>query len=310
MNSVLFDAPGPRTRRNILILNVVGALLLLGLLAWVVIALAGKGQFTAQKWEPFLGASVWVDYLLPGLWATLKAAALAVVAANVFGLLLGVGRLSSNRLVRFVAGVVVEFFRAVPVLVLMIFFYFLFSKSAWMPPDVAPFWAVVLALTLYNGSVMAELVRSGVLNLPRGQGEAALSLGMTEGRTLAHVLLPQALISMMPAMVSQLVVILKDTALGYLITYSELLRQSRLVGTSFSNLIPALIVAAILFIVINFTLTVLAGVLARRLSSRTSLALSTLDETDEGVAPGIDMVHTGPVDPATHNQPRRYGTDA
>ena len=307
MSSVLFDEPGPRTRRIILIMNVVGALVLLGLLAWVIIALADKGQFTEAKWSPFLGYSVWLDYLLPGLWATLKAAFIAVITANVFGLIFGVGRLSSRKIVRFLAGVIVEFFRAVPVLVLMIFFYFLFSKSGWMKPDDAPFWAVVLALTLYNGSVMAELVRSGVLNLPRGQGEAALSLGMSEGKTLAHVLLPQALISMMPAMVSQLVVILKDTALGYLITYSELLRQSRLVGTSFSNLVPALIVAAILFIIINFTLTVIAGRLAQRLSSRSSLTLSTLDETDEGVAPGIDMVHTGPVDPAEHNQARRYG---
>lgn len=303
-SSVLFDAPGPKTRRRLVVVNIVGTALVLGLTAWVVVALAGKGQLTAQKWSPFLTASPWLDYMLPGLWATVRAAALAVLTSNVIGLIFGIGRLSGNTAVRAVSGVVVEFFRAVPVLVLMIFFYFFFSLGGFVDPASAPYWGVVTGLTLYNGSVIAELVRSGVLNLPRGQSEAGLSIGLTEGQTLRSILIPQALVAMMPSMISQLVVILKDTALGYLITYSELLRMSRLVGTSYQNLVPALIVAAVVFIVINYALTVLAEALAARLGSRTSGEVLVLQNADEGITPGLDIVRTGPVDPAEHGHPR------
>lgn len=305
MSAVLFDAPGPRARRRLLFINIAGAILVLGILGWVLWALAGRGQLTPEKWSPFLTASPWVDYILPGLWATLRAAALAVITSNVFGLLFGIGRLSGNVVIRGLSGVVVEFFRAVPVLVMMIFFYFFFSLGGFVDPGAAPYWGVVAGLTLYNGSVIAELVRSGVLNLPRGQTEAGLSIGLSEGQTLRSVLLPQALVAMMPSMVSQLVVILKDTALGYLITYSELLRMSRLVGTSFQNLVPSLIVAAVIFIAINYALTSVAEALARRLGTRTAGAVVVLQTADEGITPGLDIVHTGPVDPAEHTHHHR-----
>ncbi|WP_127130802.1 amino acid ABC transporter permease [Georgenia sp. SYP-B2076] len=270
MSSGLFDIPGPRARRRIAVLNVVGALLALGVLAWVVLALHGKGQLTAAKWQPFLTATIWQDYFLPGLWNTLKAAAVAIVTSNVFGLIFGLGRLSDLAAVRWVSSAIVEFFRAVPVLIMMIFFWNLFSFGGLVPPSEAPFYGVVVGLTLYNGSVIAELVRSGVHNLPRGQREAALAIGLTRGQCLRLVEVPQALIAMMPSMISQLVVILKDTGLGYIITYTELLRQARLVGTSNANLLPALIVAAVIFILINYTLSKVAERVARRLDRRTA----------------------------------------
>ncbi|GAA1623893.1 amino acid ABC transporter permease [Georgenia ruanii] len=270
MSTVLFDAPGPRGRRRIAVVNVAGAVVVLGGLAWVTWALAAKGQLSAEKWEPFLTASVWQDYLLIGLWNTLRAAAVAIVTSAVFGLIFGLGRLSQLTAVRAVCGVVVEFFRAVPVLIMMIFFYFLFSRSGIVAPSQAPFYGVVVGLTLYNGSVMAELVRSGVHNLPRGQREAGLAVGLTPGQSLRLVELPQALIAMLPSMISQLVVILKDTALGSIISYSELLRSARLVGSTFANYVPALMVAAVIFIVVNYSLTWVAERVARRLSVRTT----------------------------------------
>lgn len=283
MSIVLFDAPGPRGRRRIAVLNLVGALVVLAGLVWVVWALAAKGQFAPEKWEPFLTASVWTDYLLIGLWNTLRAAALSIVTSAIFGLIFGLGRLSQLRVVRALCGVVVEFFRAVPVLIMMIFFYFLFSRSGVVAPPQAPFYGVVVGLTLYNGSVMAELVRSGVHNLPRGQREAGLAVGLTPGQSLRLVELPQALIAMLPSMISQLVVILKDTALGYIISYSELLRSARLVGSTFANYVPALIVAAVIFIVVNYTLTWVAERLARRLSVRTTGTTQAVAQ-DSGVA--------------------------
>ncbi len=266
---VLFDAPGPRARRNILIGNIVGVLIVLGILAWVVSALAGKGQLAASMWTPFLESRTWEFFILPGLLNTLKAAAIAIVASVIFGLILGVGRLSHIAPIRWIAGVVVEFLRAVPVLLMMIFFWLALGSSGAVTPQDAPLIAVVIALTLYNGSVIAELVRSGVHGLPKGQREAGMAIGLTGNQSLRNIEVPQALIAMLPALISQFVVILKDSALGFIITYPELLQYTRRLGVGEGNVIPSLFVAAAIFILINFALSTLATRLSVLLSFRT-----------------------------------------
>jgi glutamate transport system permease protein len=268
--SVLFDAPGPRGRRRIAIGNVLATVVVLAILGWVLLRLADKGQLTGAMWQPFLTARAWRDYIVPGLSSTLQAAGLAIVGSVVLGLLLGLGRLAPVRAIRAVAGTVVEFFRAIPVLLMMIFFWLGLASVDAIPRAQLPLVAVVLALVLYNGSVVAELVRSGVHGLPRGQREAALATGLTHEQSLRSVEVPQALIAMLPSLVSQLVVILKDTALGYIITYPEMLANGRRLGVQDGNVVPALIVIAAVFIVMNYTLTWIAGRLSRRLGSRTS----------------------------------------
>jgi glutamate transport system permease protein len=268
--SVLFDAPGPTARRRHLILTVIGVIIAAAGL-WVVLRkMASANQLEGYMWSPFVtDSAVWTAYLLPGLWGTLKAAVLAIVLAGVFGLVFGMGRLSPIAWVRWVCSVVVEFFRSVPVLLMMVFFYFgYFARSDLVSADTAPLAAVVLALTLYNGSVIAELVRSGVHSLPKGQSEAGLSIGLTEGQTLRSIQLPQALTAMLPALISQFVVILKDTALGYVITYPELLNQAKTLGSAYANTVPAYLVVALMFILINYTLTKIAGYVEKRLKRR------------------------------------------
>ncbi|MCB7137743.1 amino acid ABC transporter permease [Cellulosimicrobium marinum] len=265
--SVLFDAPGPRARRAIAIGNVVGALVVLGIAALVLLELDRKGQLSWNLWGPVFTANAWENYFLPGLQNTLRAAAFAVVGAVALGLLLGIGRLSHSRVLRWLSGTVVEFFRAVPVLLLMIFFWLLLGFNQVSQPS---FLAVVIALILYNGAVIAELVRSGVGNLPRGQSEAGLAVGLTRGQTLRSIQLPQALIAMLPALVSQLVVVLKDTALGQIIVYNELLRAAQIFGNGNGNNLQTLTVAAVIFIVINWLLTTVAQWLSRFLKGRTS----------------------------------------
>ncbi|HOA67158.1 MAG TPA: amino acid ABC transporter permease [Phycicoccus elongatus] len=272
--SVLFDAPGPKARTRHLILTVIGALLALAGL-WVVIGkMRQAGQLEPALWEPFVtDKSVWVDYLLVGLWNTIKAALLSVVFAGLFGLLLGMGRLSENKWIRWPAGAIVEFFRAVPVLIMMIFLFFgYFAKAETLPADWRPLFAVVIALTLYNGSVIAELVRSGVHSLPKGQGEAGLSIGLTPQQTLRAIQLPQALTAMLPALIGQFVVVLKDTALGVQITYPELLTWAKTLGSSYGNTVPAYLVAALLFILLNYAMTKLATWVERRLKRRGTTA--------------------------------------
>jgi len=264
--TVLFDAPGPRARRRILLGNIVGAIVVAGLAAVVLVRLGEQGQLEPSLWLNAVDADAWAYYYWPGFLATIRAAAVAIVGAMIFGLVFGVGRLSSRLLVRTVCGAVVEFFRAVPVLLMMVFFWLLFA-NAGLPSS--SYWGVVVALILYNGSVVAELVRSGVHGLPSGQREAGLSIGLTRGQSLRSVEVPQALIAMLPALMSQLVVVLKDSALGAIISYPELLQSARRLGSGNSNILQTLTVAAVLFIVINWSLTKLAERLGRSLK-RTS----------------------------------------
>jgi len=268
--SVLFDSPGPRARRRMVWINVVATLVVAGIGAYALVLLDRKGQLAGALWQPLLTANAWENFLLPGLRQTLVAAGLSIVTAGAFGLVFGLGRLSASRAVRWVSGGVVEFFRAVPVLLMMVFFYLFLPQLDVVDPVDLPLVAVVLGLTLYNGAVFAELVRSGVHNLPKGQREAALATGLTRGQSLRLVEVPQAVIAMLPAIASQLVVILKDTALGAIITYPELLAAARRFGSGNGNILQSLVVAAVVFIVINWLLTRLAEVLAGRVGRRTA----------------------------------------
>jgi len=265
--SVLYDIPGPKAKRFNLIISVIFALLL-ALLTWYVLSiLASKNQLEADKWTPFLEAQNWTTYLLPGLWATLQAAAVSVVIALPIGALLGIARLSDHAWVRRPAGVIVEFFRSIPVLILMLFafqiWFAIFGVSS-------PFAAVVIGLVLYNGSVLAEVVRAGILAVPRGQTEAAVALGLRKSQVMTIVLLPQALTTMLPAVVSQLVVIVKDTALGGLLglTYSELRRAGSTSASAYGNLLPTYFVIAVMYVLINLALGQFSVYLERRLRTR------------------------------------------
>ncbi len=281
--SVLYDIPGPRARRVNLIVSVVFGLLLV-LLAWYVLTtLAGKNQLVAEKWTPLVDPQNWTTYLLPGLWATIQAALLSVVIALPIGALLGIARLSDHAWVRWPAAVIVEFFRAIPVIILMLFafeFWFLSFGTA------SPFAGVVIGLVLYNGSVLAEVFRAGILAVPKGQTEAAEAIGLRKGQIMTGILLPQAITSMLPAVVSQLVVIVKDTALGgILVGYVELRRAANTSASNYGNLLQTYVLIAVVYIVINLALTWLAGVLEKRLRTRrggrTRVAVTPVDgQTD------------------------------
>jgi len=286
--SVLFDAPGPRTQVRNRIISAV-TLILLALVAWLMIAkLASRGQLTAAKWKPFLTADLWRTYVVPGIAGTLTAAALSITLALVLGLLLGVGRLSPIAAIRRPSAVIVEFFRAVPVLIMMIFAYFLFALYDTFPSRYLALAGVVTGLTLYNGAVIAEIVRSGVGSLSRGQGEAAAALGLSWRQSMRSILLPQAITSMLPVLVSQLVVALKDTAIGYQITFVEMVRQGTVIGSTYGNYVSALIVIAVLMISVNFAMSAAATRLERRLrSSRRGIQPLEAEALEQGGAPSV-----------------------
>ncbi|MCG6499252.1 amino acid ABC transporter permease [Kitasatospora sp. A2-31] len=296
--TTLYDVPGPRARRNNLLLTAVFLVALGALLGWVMGSLADKGQLAWAKWQPFFtDPRVWETYLLPALRNTLIAAALAMVIALPLGALFGIARLSDHRSVRWTAGTVVEFFRAIPVLILMLFANAAYAEFTGVGPDSRPLYAVVTGLVLYNAAVLAEIVRAGILALPQGQTDAAKAIGMRRNQVMRYVLLPQSVTAMLPAIVSQLVVIVKDTALGgALLGFSELLASVRPMSANYgANTIACFTVVAVLFVVLNIALTSFAAWLEGRLrrGKRSTGAVVTADAVEELAAPGEHLGHDG-----------------
>jgi glutamate transport system permease protein len=285
-DAVLYDHPGPRAKARNLVLTIVFGIAVVALLYWIYAKFDEKGQWAAALWKPFTYADTWTEYILPGLANTLKAAALAMVLSLIFGVLFAVGRLSDHWWIRLPAGAVVEFFRAVPLL-LMIFFIF-FGVPFITEQPMSVLWALVSGLVLYNGSVLAEAFRAGVHSVPSGQGEAAYAVGMRKSQVMSNILIPQAARAMLPVIVSQLVVLVKDTALGYIITDSELL-QMRVnnLSANYGNVLQAAIVATAIYIAVNSALTAFAGWLSRR----------TRRKGRAPQAPGGQVVMAGALDP-------------
>ena len=263
--TVLYDHPGPKAKRRNLILTVIFAIAIVGLLWWIYRKFDEANQWEGRLWEPFTEAKTWQNFILPGLRQTLVAAFTGMVLSLVFGIVFAVGRLSERRWISVPAGVVVEFFRAVPLL-LLIFFIF-YGVPFLIQGPVSAFTAVVTGLTLYNGSVLAEAFRAGIKAVPRGQSEAAYAVGMRKGQLMRYILVPQAARAMLPVIVSQLVVLTKDTALGYIVAFPELLQRGvNDLAANFGNVIAAAIVIAVIYIVINGALTLFANWLQRRTS--------------------------------------------
>lgn len=292
----LYDVVGPRAKRRNRLYTLLFLVALAGVLWWVVTGLADKDQLAWEKWRPFFTDSrAWETFLLPGLENTLIAASLAIAIAFPLGALFGVARLSEHLWVRGVAGIVVEFFRAIPVLILMLFANAAYAKFTDVNPDDRPLYAVVTGLVLYNGSVLAEIVRAGVQALPQGQTDAAKAIGMRKNQVMRFVLLPQSVTAMLPAIVSQLVVIVKDTALGgALLGFSELLASVRPMSANYgANTIASFTVVAVIFVVVNFTLTSFAGWLEARLrrgkkSTGAVLGAEAAEELATPGEPGLD----------------------
>ncbi|MCX4821170.1 amino acid ABC transporter permease [Streptomyces sp. NBC_01142] len=299
MTSVLYDAPGPRAKRRNVLFTVVFLVALAALIWWVVQSLAEKNQLEWDKWKPFVtDPRTWTTYILPGLENTLIGAALAMAIALPLGALFGIARLSDHRWVRGAAGTVVEFFRAIPVLILMLFANAAYSEFTDVSPDNRPLYAVVTGLVLYNASVLAEVVRAGILSLPAGQTDAAKAIGMRKGQTMRLVLLPQSVTAMLPAIVSQLVVIVKDTALGgAMLGFSELLASVRPMSANYgANTIASFTVVAVVFVVLNFALTTFASWLEGRLrrGKKSTGAVVGVDAVAELATPGEHFLPGGP----------------
>lgn len=272
--NVLYDAPGPKARRLSRVTSILLGLAIVAILAWFIWALGRprttvhgtvlSGLWDPARWDIFLDGEVWHGLLWRGLvMGTLRAAALAAVLALIIGVLFSFARTARSAWIRVPSTIILEFFRGMPVLLMMLFILLAMATSG--------FWAVVWALAVYNGAIIGEAMRAGIESLPRGQREAGLSLGLTPLRSRLLIELPQAIKQMSPIIVAQLVVLLKDTSLGYVVAYPEILRVSNQLKDYFGSTqysFSIFLVSVAIYLIINFSLSAVARFLSRRMSAR------------------------------------------
>jgi glutamate transport system permease protein len=295
---VLFDLPGPKARARTRIGTAVGAVLIVALLAFVLVRLAGNGQLDPARWSVLFDPNSGVPQaLFKALLKTLQVAAVGMVLATAAGLLLAVGRLSDHRWMQVPVITFIEFFRAIPLLVVIFALYFVLPKFG---VDLSAFAALTGGLVLYNSAVLAEIFRAGILSVDRGQREAAFGIGMRKYQVMTLVLLPQAVRRMLPVLIAQLVVLLKDSSLGFIIGYFELLRQARSLVEFFSRdfgstyTFQLYVAAGLMYIVVN----VLLSQLAKYVESRTRRQAKTATTTNAALPADLQMDGGRPATPA------------
>ncbi|MFN3708915.1 amino acid ABC transporter permease [Microcella sp.] len=269
--------------------SIVGAVLLVALAAWLISTLAAErttaagavlpGLFDPSRWDIFADPVVWQS-LGRGALNTLAMAAVAAVLALAIGILFSFGRTARSRWIRFPVAVLLEFFRGMPVLLMMLFVLLVFSTGTY--------WAGVSALAVYNGAIIGEALRAGIRSLPAGQREAGLAIGLHPIRTRLIIEFPQAFRQMLPIIIAQLVVLLKDTSLAYIVGYSELLRTGQNLTNFFGNRynFSFFFIVLAMYLLMNLILSWVARIVSRRTASRTRPAV-------------VDATVTGPTGGAT-----------
>lgn len=300
--SVLYDAPGPKARRRQFIFNIIGAFVVAGGIFWLFWTLgqpkvtqSGQvvtGMFDPSRWDIFSRPEVWQGIWM-GVSATLSAAGVAAVLAIIFGVVMSLLVSSQSKWIRIPVTILLEFFRGMPVLLMMLFLLLLvFSR--------APFWAVVIALVLYNGTLIGEILRAGLKSLPRGQREAGLTIGLSGLRTRFLIEFPQAFRQMTPVIVAQLVVLLKDTSLGYIVTYEELLKMVKNMQSYYGDryLISLFFVALAIYLTINMLVSAFAKYLSRRMTQTQQKRQIQGGHDDDGMA-NPDAPGSQPLPPTT-----------
>lgn len=281
--SVLYDAPGPKALLRNRIYGVIGSALILALIAVSILRLHDKGQISPAMWDIFNYAGI-RENLRDGILATLKAFAIAAVLSLLLGVILAVGRLSEHRPVSWLATGFIELFRSIPLLITIYALWVgFFSENS--------LWALALGLTIYNGCVQAEVLRAGINAVPKGQREAAYALGMSKTQVMTTVLIPQAVRSMLPTIVSQLVVTLKDTSLGFIILYPELLQTARLIaGNTLVDgdypYVPVIVVIGTIYVAMCLALSALASWIEKR-GRRTKTGIAVAAAAEPAEAPEV-----------------------
>ena len=271
----LYEAPGPHTRKRIRIFTGIAALGLLALLGLIIRQFSATGQFNAKYWSFFTKWTTW-RFLGEGLLTTLEAALTGSAISFTLGFLLMRGKLQ-GKIIRGISSFLIEFTRGVPTLLFIYFFFLVVPKTGWKP---SAFWKITLPCAISACGVVAEALRSGVNAVPRGQREAALSLGMSERRTFYRVVFPQAFRFVIPSLIAELVIVLKDTTFAYVVSCADLMQNAKVLISNYDAMLSIYLVVAVIYILINYLL----NTLSERIAGSQRRSVRTVTETNKGAA--------------------------
>lgn len=259
---------------------------LLGLFVLAGWQLASRGQLDSHRWQPFT-TGPFIRVLLTGLEGTLRAALMSAIIAFPMGMALGLMRRSRSASVRRASGVYVEIFRSIPLL-LLIFVFLLALPTAGI--NVPIFWKLVLPIAMANAALIAEVVRAGVRAVDAGQMQAAEALGLRHGQALRLIVIPQAVRLVLPSLITQFVLVLKDSTLGYVVSYPEMLKQADFLTARTGLLFQTYVIIAIVFIVVNASLSQSAEALDRRLNRQRARTSGGAQPVESVLAAGADVM--------------------
>jgi len=263
---VLFDEPGPRGRARIRLFTLLGLLLVAGGVALALYQFYKSGQLGRSRWLPFVQPA-YIAFLAQGLKGTIIVTFAAALFSFPLGVVLALGRLSRNGLLRRMSTAYIELFRSIPLLLLIYAFLLALPRYGINLPIL---WKLVVPIVMVNVAVLAEIFRAGILAVDQGQSEAAAALGLREGQAMRSVILPQAVRLVVPTLVTQLVALLKDSTLGYVVSYPELMKQAQNLTVYTHLLVQTYLIVAGIYVVVNLLLSRFAVWLERRVGSRTS----------------------------------------
>ncbi len=264
MRDALYEPPGPKTRKKMLVGTVVTLASVLALAAWIVYRFWVTGQLSARYWQLFSWRTTWI-YLGRGLLGTFEVALTSAVIAIVLGLALMLGRTGRFAWLRVVCAAITNFFRGVPSLLFIYFFFFTMPSVGISMP---PFWMMVLPISFAASGVLAEVFRAGMNAVPKGQTEAGLSIGLSPWKVKTKIVMPQAIRFVIPSLISQLVVVVKDTALAYVVSYPDLMQNAQVLRTNYDAMVSTFLVVGLIYIVINYLINKASVYVSRRTGAK------------------------------------------
>ena len=257
---MLYEEPGPKAKLRIRVVTGISLAAIAALAVVVIRQFYITGQLDPKYWSFFARATTWT-FLGKGLLGTLEAAIMAGILAFTAGFLLMLGRISRFRILRGICTTLIEFTRGVPTL---LFIYFFFLVVPQFGIQMSAFWKISIPVAISACGVVAEVLRSGVNAVPKGQTEAALSLGMRDGSVFLKVVFPQAIRYVIPALIAELVIVVKDTTFAYVVNFPDLMQNAKVLISNYDALLSVYLVVAVIYILINYLLNRLSDTVAAR----------------------------------------------
>lgn len=265
IRDILYEQPGPKARKRIAFATAVSLVALAALLTVIIRQFYITGQLSAKYWSIFARYTTW-RFLGRGLAGTIEVALMSSVVTFAGGLVLMHGRISRSKVLRGISTVLIEITRGIPTLLFIYFFFLLAPQFGLKLPA---FWKITLPVSISAAGVVAEVLRSGVNAVPKGQTEAAVSLGMRSGSVFFKIVFPQGFRYVIPALISEIVIVLKDTTFAYVVNYADLMQNAKVLISNYDALLSVYLVAAVIYILINYLLNKLSVAVAGRSKATT-----------------------------------------